>query len=753
MGIVQDILTRITTPAGSNSPEAAGARVANASREALAQHLHGTNDLTSLLPEQHVALEREYKALMTGTPAYENARQVLAQRYANQGFNGELSSLSGPQNRRVKDILGTFLKTGEMPTYVDNTPGLRQALQELAEHPVPIPAAAAPVMAAAPVVAPVVEAPVAVAEPVVAPVVEVPAAAVAAAPVTAPVVAAAPAAAPRSVFDRLFRRDSAEMNSARVPNASREALAQSMHGTDITNLTPNQQGQLERRYKKLMSETPAFASAKEALATHRYPHFTGDLQALTPTENRVLNEHLKTFLHTGEMPSYAANNPELRQAFQALADHPVPIPAAAAPVVAPVVTAAPVVAAPIVEAPAAAVAAAPARRTLLDRLLRRNLPDVEVVPVVAATPVVAAPIVEAPAAAVAAAPARRTLLDRLLRRNLPVADVASPAGIDAILGTGHRMSPVDSHGREVHEVLAQIPSINGATGQTLASEAAIAAAPVAAAPVAAAPVAAAPVAAAPVAAAPVVAATPAAATKPGWFKRIFGGGNREIPNGNSDTGAFLARNAAGEIELPEFLKQEPAAAVVAPAAPAVAPAAPAVVAPAAPAVAAAEVAHIVPAATTSAPVRPAIVAGGAGSVPHVPVTAAPKVPFFHPERMGGKLISGGKKAGAAALIAASVIGIGAYIAMSARGREFREEDRQTAQIPPMLTPQDLMMQATGQDLAGPADGRGEFEFRNRVNASRGQVLEQPALNAAQPRMSAIDPQSVAELGAPKPMSV
>ncbi len=234
----------------------------------------------------------------------------------------------------------------------------------------------------------------------------------------------------------------------------------------------------------------------------------------------------------------------------------------------------------------------------------------------------------------------------------------------------------------------------------------------------------------------------------GILSRIFGGGNAtEIPHGNSDTGAFVARNAAGEIELPEFLKQKPAAAVVAPAAPAVATAAATAEA--------AVVHHIVPVATTPAAARPApvIPAGGGGSVPHAPAAAAPKVPFFHPERMGGKLLSGGKKAGAAALLAASVLGIGAYVAMSARGREFREEDRQVAQIPPLLTPQDLMMQAMPQDLAGPADGRGEFEFRNRVNASRGQVLEQPAVNAVQPRMSAIDPQSVAELGAPKPMSV
>lgn len=102
----------------------------------------------------------------------------------------------------------------------------------------------------------------------------------------------------------------------------------------------------------------------------------------------------------------------------------------------------------------------------------------------------------------------------------------------------------------------------------------------------------------------------------------------------------------------------------------------------------------------------------------------------------GSLVAGG----AAALVT--------YDAVRAkpRGKRFDADEVALQPLPPLLTPQDLMMQPMPQMQVenGPAEGRGEFEFRNRVLAGRGQALEQPA----QPRMSVIDPKSVSELNAP-----
>lgn len=102
--------------------------------------------------------------------------------------------------------------------------------------------------------------------------------------------------------------------------------------------------------------------------------------------------------------------------------------------------------------------------------------------------------------------------------------------------------------------------------------------------------------------------------------------------------------------------------------------------------------------------------------------------------------------------AAVVAGVGflAYEAMnsSRRGRHLDASDQEMAQIPPLLTPQDLMLQPTQPELSGPAEGRGAFEFRNRVLASRGQMLEQPQVNAMQPARPIIAPESLSDLGAP-----
>ncbi|MDX2074325.1 MAG: hypothetical protein SFX19_08200 [Alphaproteobacteria bacterium] len=115
-----------------------------------------------------------------------------------------------------------------------------------------------------------------------------------------------------------------------------------------------------------------------------------------------------------------------------------------------------------------------------------------------------------------------------------------------------------------------------------------------------------------------------------------------------------------------------------------------------------------------------------------------------------KLPGGVKNGMGIAAVVAGGVGLLAYDAMngSRRGKEFNSEtDEQVAQIPPMLTPQDLMMQPAPGELAGPADGRGEYDFRNMVNASRGRGLEQPEVKAVQPRMSVIDPDNVRDLGA------
>jgi len=112
--------------------------------------------------------------------------------------------------------------------------------------------------------------------------------------------------------------------------------------------------------------------------------------------------------------------------------------------------------------------------------------------------------------------------------------------------------------------------------------------------------------------------------------------------------------------------------------------------------------------------------------------------------------------GAAVLSAvlAAATGLLTYEAVTARPtRRALPDDEPLQPTPPLLMPQDLILQPTSMELAGPAEGRGEFEFRNRVNAGRGQMLEQPQVNAVQPRMSAIAPDAVTDLGAPKPLGV
>ncbi len=104
--------------------------------------------------------------------------------------------------------------------------------------------------------------------------------------------------------------------------------------------------------------------------------------------------------------------------------------------------------------------------------------------------------------------------------------------------------------------------------------------------------------------------------------------------------------------------------------------------------------------------------------------------------------------GLAALIAGAAGGLIAYDAVAERGKKHKDHDVPVEPLPPLLlTPQDLMMQPMPMADVGPADGYGPNQWRNMVNASRGQAPEVAA--AAQPRMSAIDPDSVRDLGAAK----
>jgi hypothetical protein len=111
----------------------------------------------------------------------------------------------------------------------------------------------------------------------------------------------------------------------------------------------------------------------------------------------------------------------------------------------------------------------------------------------------------------------------------------------------------------------------------------------------------------------------------------------------------------------------------------------------------------------------------------------------------GKTYGGAKTVMGVAAVLAGIAAASTYLGMNPTGKRFEEDDRQVAQIPPLLTPQDLMAAApTMAEMSGPADGRGEYEFRNRV---RPEQAAREMANAQQPRMSAISPETVAELGA------
>lgn len=103
----------------------------------------------------------------------------------------------------------------------------------------------------------------------------------------------------------------------------------------------------------------------------------------------------------------------------------------------------------------------------------------------------------------------------------------------------------------------------------------------------------------------------------------------------------------------------------------------------------------------------------------------------------------------AMLLGGLIAGGAMLMATSSRGGSRATPDlAPLPQIPPLLTPQDLMAQSPMMQPmeAGPMDGRPENYWQQTVEAQRGGV-DQNRGNPAQPRMSAIAPESVGDMGA------
>jgi len=127
-----------------------------------------------------------------------------------------------------------------------------------------------------------------------------------------------------------------------------------------------------------------------------------------------------------------------------------------------------------------------------------------------------------------------------------------------------------------------------------------------------------------------------------------------------------------------------------------------------------------------------------------PITAPVKGAAALTRRMPTSVKNGAMITG---LVAAG-LGLATYLSLTPRGHEFHDEDRQVAMIPPILTPQDLMMnQSVATQEDGPQEGRGQYEWRNRA---RPDLAQQQQLAAQNPRMNAISPESVTELGSANP---
>ncbi len=119
--------------------------------------------------------------------------------------------------------------------------------------------------------------------------------------------------------------------------------------------------------------------------------------------------------------------------------------------------------------------------------------------------------------------------------------------------------------------------------------------------------------------------------------------------------------------------------------------------------------------------------------------AMPKIPTV--------ITKGVKGAGKGALIGAGIVALGSFLAFSKNGKKFDAMEQPIAPLPPLLTPQDLVMQqqaAMPRTEMGPAEGYAPNQWQNMVRPGQ----QQQQLSA--PRMSAVSPEAVQNLGGTTP---
>lgn len=83
------------------------------------------------------------------------------------------------------------------------------------------------------------------------------------------------------------------------------------------------------------------------------------------------------------------------------------------------------------------------------------------------------------------------------------------------------------------------------------------------------------------------------------------------------------------------------------------------------------------------------------------------------------------------LAAAAAIGYAGYNAVTGRerGHRFREDEQAVIPLPPMLTPQDLVVQPSAAELSGPAEGRAPGEWVARTRGTDQQrAAQQPGID-------------------------
>lgn len=110
-----------------------------------------------------------------------------------------------------------------------------------------------------------------------------------------------------------------------------------------------------------------------------------------------------------------------------------------------------------------------------------------------------------------------------------------------------------------------------------------------------------------------------------------------------------------------------------------------------------------------------------------------------------------KGAGKGALIGAGIVAVGSMLAFGGKGKKFNPDEQPVVPLPPLMTPQDLMMQQQMSMMqpqaAGPAEGYAPNQWQNYVRPGAAQQQE---IGAGQPRMSAVSPETVQNLGGVTP---